>query len=617
MNPGFLGRKVETMLKKTIGLLALLAAVGSMTGSTFAEPTHGIAMHGEPSLPADYKSFPYVNPNAPKGGSITYGVVGTFDSLNPFLIKSMRTTARGMFGDSEFGNLVYESLMQRNADEPFTMYGLLAERVETNDERTWVEFTLNPKAKWSDGQPVTADDVLFTFDVLTKKGRPPFSSRMKLISKIEKVGEHGVRFSFNEQANREFPLVLALMPVLPKHAIDIEKFDSSPLAIPIGSGPYVVSQVQPGQRIVFKRNPDYWGADLPSRIGFNNYDTVTVEYFRNDQSQFEAFKKGLFDVFLEGDPNKWASSYDFPAVRDGRVVKEAFESRSPGNMFGFLFNTRRPKFQDRAVREALALMFDFEWTNRNLYAGRYQRLGSYWQGSELSALGKPADATERTLLAAFPGAVLPDVLDGTYKPAITDGSGRDRKEMKRAYDILIGQGYKIDNEQMLDPQGTPLAFEILTRSVGEERLGLAYKRTLERLGIGVTIRTVDDAQYQKRLQTFDYDIILGAYSSSLSPGYEQFSRWGSQSKDVEGSFNYAGVASPAIDALLDKMLAVRGQQEFTSTVRALDRLLISGHYMVPIYYQPEQWVAHWAHLQHPDKTSLVGNQLNSWWSDKR
>jgi peptide/nickel transport system substrate-binding protein len=617
MNPGFLGRKVETMLKKTIGLLALLAAVGSMTGTTFAQPTHGIAMHGEPSLPADYKSFPYVNPNAPKGGSITYGVVGTFDSLNPFLIKSMRTTARGMFGDSEFGNLVYESLMQRNADEPFTMYGLLAEKVETNDERTWVEFTLNPKAKWSDGQPVTPDDVIFTFDVLTKKGRPPFSSRMKLISKIEKVGEHGVRFSFNEQANREFPLVLSLMPVLPKHAIDIEKFDSSPLAIPIGSGPYVVSQVQPGQRIVFKRNPDYWGADLPSRIGFNNYDTVTVEYFRNDQSQFEAFKKGVFDVFLEGDPNKWASSYDFPAVRDGRVVKEAFESRSPGNMFGFLFNTRRPKFQDRAVREALALMFDFEWTNRNLYAGRYQRLGSYWQGSELSALGKPADATERTLLAAFPDAVLPDVLDGTYKPAITDGSGRDRKEIKRAYDILIGQGYKIDNEQMLDPQGKPLAFEILTRSVGEERLGLAYKRTLERLGIGVTIRTVDDAQYQKRLQTFDYDIILGAYSSSLSPGYEQFSRWGSQSKDVEGSFNYAGVASPAIDALLDKMLAVRGQQEFTSTVRTLDRLLISGHYMVPIYYQPEQWVAHWAHLQHPDKTSLVGNQLNSWWSDKR
>ena len=605
------------MLKKTTRTLALLLALGCMTSAVFAEPSHGIAMHGEPALPGDYKHFPYVNPDAPKGGSITYGVVGTFDSLNPFLIKSMRTTARGMFGDSEFGNLVFESLMQRSADEPFTMYGLLAEKVETNDERTWVEFTLNPKAKWSDGQPVTPDDVIFTFDVLTQKGRPPFSSRMKLISKIEKVGDHGVRFTFNEQANREFPLVLALMPVLPKHAISIDTFDSSPLSIPVGSGPYKVAQVQPGQRIIFKRNPDYWGADLPSRVGFNNFDTVTVEYFRNDQAQFEAFKKGVFDVFLEGDPNKWSTSYDFPAARDGRVIKEAFESHSPANMFGFLFNTRRPKFEDKTVRQALALMFDFEWTNRNLYAGRYRRLGSYWQGSELSALGRPADATERALLAPFPDVVQADVMAGTYVPAQTDGSGRDRKEMRRAYDILTGAGYRIENERMVDSRGTPLAFEILTRSVGEERLALAYKRTLERLGIEATIRTVDDAQYQKRLQTFDYDVILGAYSSSLSPGYEQFQRWGSQSRDVEGSFNYAGVASPAIDALLDKMLAVRGEGEFTSTVRALDRVLISGHYMVPIYYQPEQWVARWSQLQHPKETSLVGNQLNTWWSDKR
>nr|WP_245419022.1 extracellular solute-binding protein [Phyllobacterium endophyticum] len=574
-------------------------------------------MHGEPALAADYKAFPYVNPDAPKEGSITYGVVGTFESLNPFLIKSMRTTARGMFGDSEFGNLVYESLMQRTADEPFTVYGLLAEKVETNDERTWVEFTLNPKARWSDGQPVTPDDVIFTFDLLTKKGRPPFSNRMKLISKIEKIGERGIRFTFNEQANREFPLVLALMPVLPKHAIDSDKFDASPLAIPVGSGPYIVSKVQPGQRIILKRNPDYWASELPSRVGFNNFDTITVEYFRNDQAQFEAFKKGVFDVFMEGDPNKWATSYDFPAVKDGRVIKESFRSRSPANMFGFVFNTRRPLFQNKDVREALALMFDFEWTNRNLYAGRYQRLGSYWQGSELSALGKPADATERALLSPYPGSVPPDVMDGTYEPARTDGTGRDRKEMKRAYDILVSQGYRIQNEQLLDPRGIPLAFEILTRSVGEERLGLAYKRTLERLGIAVNIRTVDDAQYQKRLQTFDYDVILGAYSSSLSPGYEQFSRWGSQSKEVEGSFNFAGVADPVIDMLLDKMLSARGNEEFTSVVRALDRVLISGHYMVPIYYQPEQWVARWAHLQHPDKTSLIGNQLNTWWSGKR
>lgn len=606
------------MLRRSFQILALTFAAHLATiAISSAEPTYGIAMYGEPALPSDYKYFPYVNPDAPKNGSITYGVVGTFDSLNPFLIKSMRTYARGMFGDLEFGNLVQEALMQRSADEPFTMYGLLAEKVETNDERTWVEFTLNPKARWSDGQPVTPEDVIFTFDLLTKKGRPPFNTRMKLISKIEKIGEHGIRFTLNELANREFPLVLALMPVLPKHATDIDKFDSSPLSIPLASGPYTVSNVQPGQRITFKRDPNYWGADLPSRIGFNNFDTVTVEYFRNDQAQFEAFKKGVFDVFLEGNPNKWATSYDFPAVKDGRIIKDSFENESPANMFGFLFNTRRPLFQNRAVREALALTFDFEWTNRNLYAGRYQRLASFWQGSQLSAFGKPANSIERALLAPYPDAVLPEVMDGTYGPAKTDGTGRDRKEMKRAFDILVEQGYKIENEQMFDSHGAPLAFEILTRTVGEERLALAYKRTLQRLGIGVTIRTVDDAQYQKRLQTFDYDMILGAYSNSLSPGYEQFKRWGSESKDVEASFNYAGVANPVIDMLIDKMLASRGQEEFVSTVRALDRVLISAHYMIPIYYQPEQWVARWAYLHHPDQTSLVGNQLNTWWSDKR
>ncbi len=605
------------MLKRSFQILALLAVACSATSAAFAEPKHGIAMRGEPALPADYQYFPYVNPDAPKGGSITYGVVGTFDTLNPFLATSMRTYARGMFGDAEFGNLVYETLMQRSADEPFTMYGLLAEKVETNDARTWVEFTLNPKARWSDGQPVTPEDVIFTFDLLTQKARPPYSGRMQLISKIEKVGQYGVRITFNEMANREFPLILALMPVLPKHIIDPANFDRSPLSIPVGSGPYLVSQIQPGQRIVYKRDPNYWAADLPSRRGFNNYDTVTVEYFRNIQAQFEAFKKGVFDVFAEGDPNKWASSYGFPAFNDGRVVKETFKTESPANVYGFVFNTRRDEFKDRYVREALALMFDFEWTNRNLYAGRYQRLASYWQGSELSALGKPADATERAILAGFPEAVLPEVMDGTYKPAMTDGSGRDRTEMKRAYDLLLSRGYTIKDEQMLDPKGVPLNFEILTRSVAEERLGIAYKRTLERLGIGVTIRTVDDAQYQKRLQTFDYDMILGAYSGSLSPGYEQYARWGSQSRDSENSFNYAGVADPAIDTLIDKMLAARGQDEFVSIVRALDRVLISGHYMVPIYYQPEQWIARWAHLKHPDKTSLVGYQLSTWWSDKR
>ncbi|MGH7003699.1 MAG: extracellular solute-binding protein, partial [Alphaproteobacteria bacterium] len=478
-------------------------------------------------------------------------------------------------------------------------------------------FTLNPKAKWSDGKPVTPDDVIFTFDLLAEKGLPQYKQRMDRISRIEKVGEHGIRFTFNNQADREFPLILALMPVLPKHAIDVETFDSSPLRVPVGSGPYVVSEVRPGQRVIYRRNPDYWATDLPSRRGFNNFDKITVEYFRTEQSQFEAFKKGVFDVFMEGDPNKWASSYDFPAFKDGRVLQETFETKSPSNMFGFVFNTRRAKFADRDVRGALSTMFDFEWTNRNLYASRYQRLASYWQGSELSALGRPADATERALLAPYPDAVLPDVMDGTYQPARTDGSGRDRKEMKRAYDVLMAKGFSIKDETMLDPAGMPLAFEILTRSVAEERLGLAYKRTLARLGIDVTIRTVDDAQYQKRLETFDYDMILGAYTASLSPGFEQFRRWSSQSRDTEGSFNYAGVADKAVDAMISAMLSARKQEEFTSAVRALDRVLMSGNYFVPIYFQPAQWVARWSHIRHPEKTSLIGYQFPTWWSDKR
>ncbi|WP_443094480.1 extracellular solute-binding protein [Phyllobacterium sp. CCNWLW109] len=605
------------MIRQSFKVLALAFAFLATVATAIAEPSYGLAMRGEPALPADYTHFPYANPDAPKGGSITYGVVGTFDSLNSFLVKSLRTTARGVFNDPQFGNLVYETLMQRSADEPFTLYGLLAEKVETNDERTWVEFTLNPKARWSDGKPVTTDDVIFTFELLAEKGLPQYKQRMDRIDKIEKIGERGIRFTFNDQADREFPLVLGLMPVLPKHAIDPEKFDQSPLRIPVGSGPYIISKVQPGQRIIYKRNTDYWAADIPSRRGFNNFDTITVEYFRNEQSQFEAFKKGVFDIFMEGDPNKWASSYNFPAFKEGRVVQETFETKAPSNMFGFVFNTRRAKFADRDVRAALGLMFDFEWTNRNLYADRYKRLASFWQGSDLSALGVPANEAERQLLAPYPDAVAPDVMDGTYVPAKTDGSGRDRKEMKRAFDILTDKGFSIKDEKMQDAKGNVLSFEILTRSVAEERLGLAYKRTLERLGIGVTIRTVDDAQYQKRLETFDYDMILGAYSGSLSPGFEQFRRWSSQFRDINGSFNYAGVADAAVDALIGKMLSARKQNEFVDTVRALDRVLMSGNYFVPIYFQPSQWVARWTHIKHPDKTSLNGYQFTTWWSDKK
>ncbi|MBV2144379.1 extracellular solute-binding protein [Falsochrobactrum sp. TDYN1] len=577
-------------------------------------PDYALSMHGDVALPPDFTHLPYVYPDAPKGGALKMGVVGTFDSLNPFILKSMRTTARGLFGDTDFGNLVYETLMLRSRDEPFTLYGLLAEKIAIDPDRHWVEFTLDARAKWSDGEPVTVDDVLFTYDLLTEKGRPPYNNRMSRIKRIEKTGERSMRFVFNDKSDREFPLLIAAsMPILPKHAIDRETFSNSTLKAPLGSGPYVVSGIQPGQRITYERNADYWGKDLPVRRGFDNFDTLTIEYFRNETSLFESFKKGLLDVFLEGNPTRWQKSYDFPAVADGRVIKESFEKGTPANMFGFVFNTRRPIFEDRRVRQALGLLFDFEWANRNLFASQYQRTRSFWEGSELSSVGKPADARERELLAPFPEAVREDVMNGTWHPPVTDGSGHDRTPAKKAHDLLEEAGFRIENGRALGPDGKPLSFEIMTRSPDEEKVALAYKRNLARLGITAEIRSADDAQYQQRLQTFDYDMILGALSGSLSPGNEQWRRWGSASRDAQGSFNYAGVADPAVDAMIDAMLDARSRADFVSAVRALDRVLISGDYYIPLYHLPYQWVARWDRIGHPKRTSLYGYQLPTWW----
>lgn len=595
-------------------LIGIFASIASAQAEDNASPDYALSMHGDVVLPADFTHFPYANPDAPKGGALKMGVVGTFDSLNPFVLKSMRTTARGLFGDLDFGNLLYETLMQRSRDEPFTLYGLLAEKVAVDPERKWVEFTLNPKAKWSDGEPVTVDDVIFTYEILTEKGRPPYNNRMTRIEKIEKTGERSVRFVFNDKSDREFPLLIAAtMPVLPKHAIDPATFGNSTLQAPIGSGPYMISGIQPGQRIIYKRNPDYWGKDLPARRGFDNFETLSIEYYRNETALFESFKKGLLDVFLEGNPTRWEKSYNFPAVTQGKVIKENFEKGTPANMLGFVFNTRRPVFEDRRVRQALGLLFDFEWANRNLFAGQYNRLQSFWEGSELSSVGKPANVRERELLAPFPDAVRKDVLDGTWHPSTTDGSGHDRGPAKAAYELLIEAGFSFEHGKAIDPSGKPLQFEIMTRSPDEEKVALAYKRNLGRLGIDAEIRSADDAQYQQRLQTFDYDMILGALTGSLSPGNEQWQRWGSASRDAQGSFNYPGVADPAVDAMIDAMLAARKREDFVSAVRALDRILISGDYYIPLYYLPYQWVARWDRIGHPEKTSLYGYQLPTWW----
>ena len=596
-------------------LLPLLLAT-LLAGPVLAEPRHGIAMHGDPALPEDYSHFSYVKPDVKKGGSIRYGVVGTFDSLNPFILKSMRTTARGIW-DPQFGHLVYEPLMQRSADEPFSLYGLLAETVEMDEERSFIQFNLNPEARWSDGRPVTPEDVIFTLELLRDKGRTPYSGRLVPVAKMEKVGDHSVRFTFNDRSDREFPLILATStPILPKHAIDPETFDQSSLKLPVGSGPYKVKTVAPGERIVFERNPDYWGKDIPAKVGFDNYDRISVEYFLQDNTLFEAFKKGLIDVYPDGSPTHWARAYDFPDVHGGAVVKDTFRPEVPTGMLGFVFNTRRPVFANPDVREGLALAFDFEWANKNLFEGAYTRTESYWQNSSLSALGRAADERELALLGPATQGIDPAVLDGTYRLPKTDASGGDRKVLRRAVELLKVGGYTIKNGRMSDGSGAPLRFEIMTQNQDQEKLAIAYQRTLRMIGIEASIRTVDDAQYQSRSGSFDYDVIVKSYPSSLSPGIEQVGRWGSVSLDREGSNNFAGAADPDIDRAIEAMLSARSREDFEAAVRAYDRLLISGHYLVPLYHVAEQWVARRSYIGYPEKTPLYGYQLPVWF-DKR
>lgn len=608
------------MLRNTTRLIALALSLSAAAPAHAQEGSaRALAMNGEPALPPEFTHLPYANPDAPKGGDITYCVVGTFDNLNPFILKSMRTTARGVI-DSIFGNLVFEPLMQRNKDEPFTLYGLLADSVEMDEDRTYAEFHLNPNATWSDGRPVTPEDVIFTYETFAEKGRPPYSTRMDRIAKLEKTGEHSVRFTFNEKSDREFPLVVAMTPIVPAHAFNRETFDQTTLKPVIGSGAYTIKQVVPGQRIIFERNPDYWGEDVPTMRGFYNYDRVTIEYFLNPNAQFEAFKKGICSAYAGPlytglDPNQIARDFDFPAVERGDVVIESFETGIPPVVQGFVFNTRREKFADPRVRRALSMLYDFGWVNKNVYDGQYDRTLSYWQNSELSALGKPATEKEKELLAPYADKILPSVMDGTYGAEALEGKAIDRGILREAMGLLQETGYRLEDGVLKNPQGNPFTFEILLASPEQERLAAVFQRTLARMGINVSLRMLDDAQIQQRKQAFDFDMIIGAvgFSGSLSPGIEQIGRWGSESAEAEGSFNLAGVSDPAVDAMIDAMLNARDQESYAATVRALDRLLMSGAYMVPMQHNATQWIAYWNYLEHPETAPLTGFDLATWW----
>jgi peptide/nickel transport system substrate-binding protein len=608
-------------------LVAILALAygGGMTPAGAGEARYAIAMHGEPALPEGFKAARYVNPDAPKGGRLVEGVLGSFDSLNPFIVKGLAAQGiRSPFvsGSNVISGYVVESLMSRGYDEPFTLYGLLARTVETDAARSYVTFDLDPAARFSDGQPVTPQDVLFSWQLLRDHGRPNHRLYYGKVARAEIVGERAIRFDLTGSNDRELALILGLMPVLPAHAIKPETFEETALAPLIGSGPYVVGKVEPGSSVTLVRNPDYWGRELPINRGFWNFDEIKFDYYRDANSYHEAFQKGLFDLRTETDPARWQTTYDFPAARDGRVVKEAFTSGLPKASSFYVFNTRRPIFADARVRGAIALLFDFEWINHNLFFDLYQRSGSYFEGSELSARGRPADAAERALLEPFPGAVRPDVLDGTWSPPKSDGSGRDRTLLRRALELLSAAGYELRGGELVDARtGNPFTFEIMVAirndTQDEQRLAMMFASNLKRAGITANVRLVDAVQFETRRIAFDFDMIQNRWDESLSPGNEQGFYWSTAAADQNGSRNYMGVKSAAIDAMIGTLVQAQQRSDVVAAVRALDRVLISGTYTVPLFHHPDDWVAHWTRIRHPAETSISGFLLETWWQQPR
>jgi peptide/nickel transport system substrate-binding protein len=593
--------------RRSLILGALLAASGlARSPARAADAHHAIAMHGEPAWALNFSHPTYADPGAPKGGQLVQGVLGTFDSLNPFIVMGLPA--------ANIRSYVIESLLARGYDEPFTLYGLLAESVETDAARSAVTFTLNPAARFADGKPVTPDDVIFSWALLRDKGRPNYRIYYAKVVKATATDGRTVRFDLAGSDDRELPLILGLMPVLARHAIDPATFEQTTFKPLLGSGPYRVSAVKPGESVTFTRDVNYWGRDLPINRGLWNFDQIRFDYYRDGNTHFEAFKKGLYDVRNETDPGRWQTAYDFAALAQGRVVKEEFPYGLPKGMDGLVFNTRRPIFADVRVREAILNLFDFEWINHTYFFDLYKRTASYFDGCDLSAHGVPANARERGLLAPFRGAVRPDIMDGTWAPPATDGSGRDRDGLRRAFALFAEAGYGLKGTQLVHTaSGRPFAFELLTTTRDQERLALAFVRNLKRAGIDARVRSVDTTQFERRLITFDFDMTQYRWEQSLSPGNEQSFYFGSAAAGEQGSRNYMGVESKAVDAMIAAMLSATSRANFVAATRALDRVLLSGFYVVSLYFPPKQWIARWTRIKHPSQTSLFGYLPETWW----
>ncbi len=596
-----------------LGLLvcAGFALAGAGLGAAAAEggySGHGVAMHGTPKYGPDFSHFDYVNPDAPKGGDVRLSQTGTFDSLHPFILKGV---SAGFLG------LTFETLMAGSRDEAFSQYGLIAGRVEFPADRSSVTFTLREEARWHDGTPITVADVIFSFEALTKKGNPFYRVYYADVSKVEDLGGGQVKFSFSAGENRELPLIMGQLAILPKKYFAAHDFEKTTLEPILGSGPYRVDFVDVGRAISYRRVDDYWGADLPVNRGRNNFDSIRIDYYRDDAVAPEAFKAHELDWRLENTAKVWATAYGGPAIDTGLIEKVEIAHDQPTGLSAFVFNTRRPLFADRRVREALGLAFDYEWTNKNLFFGTYTRTRSYFSNSELASRGLPGEA-ELALLEPYRGRIPEEVFSTEFVPPITDGSGKIRRSLRAANKLLRAAGWAVVDGRLVHGEtGAPFEFEFLLQSGGAfERIVQAFARNLERLGITVKLRMVDPAQYQNRVQDFDFDMMWGGFGQSLSPGNEQRDFWGSAAADVPGSRNLVGIRDPVVDELIETIIAASDREALIAASRALDRVLLWSHYVVPLWHLRSYRLAYWDVFGRPEVTARYDHGFPSaWWID--
>jgi len=599
-----LGRKLKG--------LAAAGALILLSPSAFAESGHGIAMYGAPALPAGFAALPYANPDAPKGGRIVLGNTGGFDSLNPFIRKGTVPW--------QLRFLTHDALMGRSWDEPFSLYGVLAERIETPEDRSWVEFTLREEAAFSDGAPVTVEDVLWSYETLGTVGHPRYHGLWRNIASAEQTGPRSVKFTFNGD-NRELALIAGMRPILQKAQWEGKDIAEAGIAdIPVGAGPYVIDSYEAGRRVTLKRNPDYWGNDLNFRQGTHNFDEIVIDFYGDATVLFEAFKAGDISAVREFNAEVWASQYDFPAIDQGNVVKTEIFNQKPSGITGFAMNTRRPALDDWRVREALILAFNFEYINETLTGGRQPRMTSYFSGSILAPEPGPAAGLVAELLEPYKDTLLPGTVEG-YELPVSDGSVRNRANIAKAITLLSEAGFEAQDGVMTGPDG-PLTLTVLIDKNKRNDLAIAdiYQQGLERLGVTLEIERVDNAQFVERSAAFDYDLISYRRAVSLSPGNEQKFYWGVDSADQEGGRNLAGIREPAIDAMIDMMLAARDPATFTAAVRAMDRILIAGRYVIPFSRYDRDRIAHVAQMQKPAYIPIYGDgpfymPQNWWWQE--